>query len=79
MNNTPSNLKLCRGQVLCHLTSIKSVVSLRTFDYPKQMSKTVEQETLQSDIESTDSPVELWDPDIPLDNRLLSRDQIKQI
>ena len=56
VNDTPSKLTLCHGQVLGHLTPIKSVVTLREFDYPKQMSKTVEQETLKVDSESTDSP-----------------------
>ena len=65
VNDNPSKLTLCHGQVLGHLTPIKSVVTLREFDYPKQMSKTVEQETLRVDSESTDSPRELWDPDIP--------------
>ena len=79
MNDYPSKLTLCHGQVLVHLTPIKSVVTLREFDYPKQMSKTVEQEPLKVHSESTDCPRELWDPDIPLDNRVLSQDQIKQI
>ena len=57
VNDTPS---LCHGQVLGHLTPIKSVVTWRDFDYPKQMTKTVEQETLQFKSKSTDSPMELW-------------------
>ena len=70
VNDTPSKLTLCHGHVF---------VTLRDFDYPKQMSKTVEQETLQVDSESMYSSMELWDTDISLDNRLLSQDQIKQI
>ena len=79
VNDTPPKLTLCHGHVLGHLTPIKSVETFRDVDYPKQMTKTVEQETLQVKSESTDSPIELWDPDIPLHNRLLSQGQIKQI
>jgi hypothetical protein len=76
-NDSQSKVTLSLGQVLGSLKPVKSVVALCN---PKvrTVNSAVVASSQDCSTQDSNTPKE-WDPDIPLDDQLLTHDQIKKV